>query len=79
MRIARGVVALIEIRLLDRHCEERSDDPSSLAPRATPGFSVRRSAEREGGSNPVFLAALDCFASLAMTKLVRRPKIIIML
>src|SRR5689334_20341938 len=53
-----------------RHCEERSDDPSTLAAQASPGL---KSAEaRRAKAEAIQLSCcgktkLDCFASLAMT------------
>src|SRR5271167_667840 len=41
-----------------RHCEERSDDPPSLAMRAMAGLESTEAPLRVGGSNPFFLVAL---------------------
>src|SRR5437870_12673736 len=39
--------------LVNMHnCEERSDDPSTLAAQATPGWQSAEAPLREGGSNP---------------------------
>src|SRR4051794_24636187 len=56
--------------LYPRHCEERSDDPSTLAVQATPG-SVSAEARRAKAEaiqlSWLRQAKLDYFASLAMT------------
>jgi hypothetical protein len=58
-----------------RHCEERSDDPPSLAMRAMAGLESAEAPLRVGGSNPSFLCAvmMDCFAEPVIGRAFARP------
>src|ERR1043165_9155486 len=55
-----------------RHCEERSDDPSTLAARASPGWeSAEAPCAKAEAIHVSACGGMDCFASLAMTTWVK--------